>query len=156
MQLEEEHVKQPNPAALADELAIHALVARYCHAIAERDDDVWAATWAADAEWRVLGQTVNGRDAILAHYRGIVSGLRLVVQVAMNPVIEIAGEEASGRWLISETLQANDGRPALHFGTYLDRYRRDADGAWRFARREFRSSYLGPPDLSAVPRPRVG
>jgi len=149
-------VKQPNPGSLADELAIHALVARYCHAVAERDDDAWAATWAADAEWSVLGQTVRGRDAILAHYRGIVSGLRFVVQVAANPVIDLAGDEASGRWLITETLQTNDGRPALNFGRYRDRYRRDADGVWRFARRELQSSYLGPPDLSAAPRSRAG
>ncbi len=154
MDPEAEPLKQANPAALADELAIHALVARYCHAIAERDDEAWSATWAADAEWSVLGQTVHGRDAILAHYRGIVSGLRFVVQVATNPVIEIAGDEASGRWLISETLQTNDGRPALNFGRYRDRYRRD-DGVWRFARREFQSSYLGPPDLSGTPRPLV-
>lgn len=148
-------MKQPNPGALADELAIHALVARYCHAIAVRDDDAWAATWAADAEWSVLGTTVRGRDAILAHYRGMVSGLRFVVQVAANGLIEIAGDEASGRWLISETLQTNDGRPALNFGLYRDRYRRDPDGAWRFAQREFQSSYLGPPDLSSTPRPLV-
>jgi uncharacterized protein (TIGR02246 family) len=146
-------VKQPN---LADELAIHALVARYCHAIAERDDEAWAATWAADAEWSVLGKTVRGREAILAHYLGLVSGLRLVVQVAVNPLIEIDGDEASGRWLVTETLQTNDGRPALNLGLYRDRYRRDADGVWRFARREFQSSYLGPPDLSAAPRPLVG
>ena len=45
----------------------------------------------------MLGQTVHGRDAILAHYRGIVSSLRFVVQVAANGLIEIAGDEASGR-----------------------------------------------------------
>jgi uncharacterized protein (TIGR02246 family) len=149
-------VNQPDLATATDELAIHALVARYCHAIAQRDDEAWAATWAADAEWRVLGKTVRGRDAILAHYRGIVSGLRFVVQVAANGLIEIAGDGASGRWLITETLQTNDGRPALNIGLYRDDYRRDADGAWRFARREFQSSYLGPPDLSATPRPLTG
>jgi uncharacterized protein (TIGR02246 family) len=147
-------MRQPNSTVLADELAIQALVARYCHAIAVRDDEAWTATWSSDAEWRVLGQTLRGRDAILAHYRGLVSGLRLVVQVAANPVIEIAGDEASGRWLITETLQTNEGQPALNIGLYYDSYRRDGDGVWRFARREFRPSYFGPPDLSAAPRSR--
>ena len=140
--------------ALADELAIQALVARYCHAVSGRDDEAWAACWADDAEWSVLGKTVRGREAILAHYLAIVSGLRFVVQVAASPVIELAGDEASGRWLMSETLQTTDGRAAVNLGVYLDRYRRERDGAWRFGRREFQSRYLGPPDLSAAPRPR--
>ena len=72
----------------------------------------------------------------------------------MNPVIDAAGDEASGRWLVTETLQTTDGRPALNIGLYRDSYRRDPDGVWRFARREFQSSYLGPPDLSATPRSR--
>jgi len=42
---------------------------------------------------------------------------------------------------------------AVH-GRYLDRYRRDPDGVWRFTRREFQTRYLGPPDLSAPPAPR--
>lgn len=146
-------MSRENPSTAADELAIQALVARYCHAIAERDDEAWTSTWAADAEWTVLGQTLRGRDAILAHYRGIVAGFRWVVQVTTNGLIEIDGNEASGRWLVTETLQTNEGRPALNVGRYRDRYRRDADGAWRFAQREFQSSYLGAPDLSATPRP---
>jgi uncharacterized protein (TIGR02246 family) len=138
-----------------DDLAIRALVARYCHAIAERDDTAWANTWSADGEWCVLGHSVRGREDILAHYQRIVSGFRWVLQVAANGLLEIAGDEARGRWLISETLQANDGRPVLNIGSYHDRYRRDPDGAWRFARREFRGSYMGPPDLSGTPRPPV-
>lgn len=142
----------PDLRSLADRLAIEALVARYCHAVSDRDDDAWFATWAEDAEWLVMGQTVNGREKILAHYQAIVSGLALVVQTAANPVIEVAGDEATGRWLMHEVLKTKDGHAAVNHGLYLDRYRRERDGAWRFARREFRSRYLGPPDLSASPR----
>jgi len=52
-----------------------------------------------------------------------------VVQFASNGLIEVADDEASGRWLITETLQANDGRPGLDVGVYRDRYRRDPDVA---------------------------
>jgi uncharacterized protein (TIGR02246 family) len=137
---------------VADELAIRNLVARYCHAVSERDDAAWASTWTADAEWRVLGNTVRGRDEVLAHYRRIVSGIRWVMQFATNGVIEPDGDAARGRWLVVETAQLQGGRPVLNLGQYLDRYRRDADGAWRFARREFRNAYLGPPELGAEPR----
>ncbi|HXX47450.1 MAG TPA: nuclear transport factor 2 family protein [Myxococcota bacterium] len=139
---------------VADELAIRNLVARYCHSIAERDFETWASSWAEDGEWHVLGQTVRGRAEILARYRALTGATRLVIQVASDGVIEVDGDMASGRWQMTETIQTQDGRAALNLGRYLDRYRRDADGAWRFTRREFQTRYLGPPDLSAPPAPR--
>jgi hypothetical protein len=117
-------------ARLADELAIRALVARHCHAIAERDDEAWAETFAADGEWLVLGQ--------------------------QDGLVELHGDEASGQWQIAETLQLKDGRPLVNVGRYRDRYRRDADGAWRFLRRELRLSYSGPADYSAESHPPEG
>jgi len=143
--------------SVADELAIRNLVARYCHAIADRDDKAWADCWSADSEWNVLGQTARGREAILARYQSLVAGCRFVEQVATDGVIELAGDRARGRWRIAETLflkQAPAGM--VNRGSYADEYRRDPDGAWRFARREFKANYFGAPDLSAAPRPSPG
>jgi uncharacterized protein (TIGR02246 family) len=137
---------------LADELAIRGLVARYCHAIAERDDEKWADSWHEDGEWVVLGQAVRGRAAILERYRLLTGPTRFVMQVASDGALDLAGDEASGRWQITETIQLQNGQAALNLGRYLDRYRRGRDGLWRFARREFVTRYLGPPDLSAAPR----
>ena len=132
-----------------DEREIRTLVARYCHAIGERDDDAWAATWAEDGEWVVLGTAVQGRDAILAHYRKLVGGVRWVVQLAHDGLVEIEGDTAHGRWQILELLQWSHGAGAHNVGRYRDRYARGRDGEWRFARREFHLVYHGPPDLSA-------
>lgn len=135
-----------------DERAIRNLVARYCHAIAERDDAAWAATWAEDGEWLVLGAGLRGREQILAHYRKLVAGVRWVVQVAHDGIVELQGDDtALGRWLILEHLQWARGGGGTNVGRYRDAYLRGADGEWRFARRELRATYLGPPDLSAPP-----
>ena len=142
--------------SVSDELAIRNLVARYCHAIAERDDKAWAETWAADGEWKVLGQSLRGREAILAHYRGLIAGCRWVEQVASDGVIEVDGDTARGQWQIAETIFPKEGTPAINKGRYSDQYRRDPDGAWRFARREFKGRYFGATDLSAGPRPPAG
>lgn len=142
--------------AISDELAIRSLVARYCHAIAERDDKAWEATWAEDGEWHVLGQIAQGRGAILARYQSLVAGARWVVQVATDGVIELAGDQASGRWQIAESIQTLDGRAFINMGRYADQYRRGGDGVWRFARREIAISYMGPADLSAESRPPAG
>jgi uncharacterized protein (TIGR02246 family) len=138
--------------SVADELAIRNLVARYCHAIADRDDKAWAECWCADAEWNVLGQSVRGREAILAHYQKLISGCRWVEQVATDAVIELDGDPARGKWRIAETIFPNEGAAMVNRGWYSDQYRRDPDGRWRFARREFRGNYFGAADLSGKPR----
>jgi uncharacterized protein (TIGR02246 family) len=140
-------------APLADEHAIRDLVARYCHAIAEHDDAAWAATWAEDGAWLVLGAEVRGRAAVLEHYRKLVADVRWVVQVAHDGILEVEGDRASGRWLILEWLQWKDGRRGQNVGRYRDRYVREADGEWRFSERRFQATYLGPPDLSGPPAP---
>jgi ketosteroid isomerase-like protein len=128
--------------------AIRDLVARYCHAIAERDDKAWADTWAEDGEWVVLGSAVRGRDAILAHYQRLVSGVRWVVQFAHDGLLEIDGATARGRWQIVEHMQGLKGGGGTNIARYRDAYVRGADGRWRFARRELTATYLGPADLS--------
>jgi uncharacterized protein (TIGR02246 family) len=138
--------------SVADELAVRNLVARYCHAIADRDDKAWAECWCADGEWNVLGQSVRGREAILAHYQKLITGCRWVEQVATDGVIELDGDTLRGSWRIAETIFLIEGASMINRGSYSDRYRRDSDGVWRFARRDFKGNYFGPPDLSGKPR----
>lgn len=132
-----------------DDGAIRDLVAAYCHAIAERDDAAWAATWAEDAEWVVLGSTVRGRDAIVAHYQKLISSVRWVMQFAHNGLVEIEGDRARGRWLIVEYMQGARGAGGQNAARYRDDYVRGEDGRWRFARRELHVTYVGRADLSS-------
>jgi uncharacterized protein (TIGR02246 family) len=134
--------------AMNDDRAIRNLVARYCHAIAERDDEAWLDAWAEDAEWVVLGRTLRGRDAILAHYRQLVSGVRWAVQQATDGVIEVDGSRGRGRWQVFEFMQGARGEGGQNVARYRDDYVRCADGRWRFARRELLVTYLGPADLN--------
>ncbi len=132
-----------------DDRAIRDLVSTYCHAIAERDDAAWASTWAEDGEWVVLGSTVRGREAILAHYAKLVSGVRWVIQHANNGIVEIDGDAARGRWQIVEYLQGAGGGGGVNIARYRDDYARGSDGKWRFARRELLTTHVGAADLSA-------
>lgn len=144
-------------ADLRDQQAIRTLVARYCHSIGACDDDAWAATWDENGEWRVLGNTARGRAAVLEHYQKLVAGVSFVVQMAFDPIIEVNGDRAEGRWQVLEYLKFLDGNGAQNLGYYQDEYVRCADGEWRFALRDFSPRYLGPPDLSAPPAaPRKG
>jgi uncharacterized protein (TIGR02246 family) len=139
--------------AADDERAIRRLVARYCHAIAERDDAAWAATWAEDGEWLVLGAAIRSRVAILEHYRKLVSRARWVVQLATDGIVDVDGDTAQGRWQVLEFLQWSNSTGGQNVARYRDRYVRGADGEWRFARRQLLVTYIGGPDLTADPPP---
>ena len=104
----------------------------------------------------MLGSTVRGRDAILAHYQKLVSGVRWVIQHANNGIVEVDGDAGRGRWQIVEYLQGAGGGGGVNIARYRDDYVRGSDGRWRFARRELHATHLGPADLSARDRKREG
>lgn len=142
------------PAGLeTDELAIRALVSRYCDAVARRDLAAWGDTFAEDGVWEVLGRRAEGRAPAVSLLEKLLETVTWVIQVPdFGLVEEIDGDRAGGRWYIHEWLRFADGRPALNIGVYQDRYRRTPEG-WRFAHRRFSPLYMGPPDLSAEPLP---
>lgn len=139
--------------AVAHELAVRTLVARYADAVCRHDVSAWRSTWAEDSEWQLMGSTLTGRDAITEYYESVVAQLEAVVQFAHGGIIEFAGaDSAHGRWSITEHARMANGDPLFTIGLYEDDYVR-SDGEWLFARRIFRNLYIGPPDLSSSFRP---
>lgn len=130
-----------------DELAIRSLVDRYCDAVNRRDTEAWLETWTDDPSWELFGRPMQGRDAALEMFQGALAMLNFVVQTAVNPVIDLDGDRASGRWLVTEWSESEQlGRLMLVF-IYLDEYAR-TDAGWRIASRRMQLLYQGPPDLS--------
>ena len=142
-------------ARIADELAIRNLVARYADAVAAKDRETWAATWAPDGEWNLMGRAAEGRESIVELWLKLIEGFSLVMQVATNGVIDVAGDRATGRWTVNEYGWTTAGGGVVTLGLYRDTYAR-VDGAWLFARRRFDLLYSGPPDLSGSPLPYPG
>ncbi len=133
---------------VADELALRELVARYADAVCRRDTAAWRATWAADGEWQIMGQTVQGRDEIVALWERFMAGIPQVIQIPHEGLIEIDGARASLRWYVTEQGKLADGSALVMTGVYLDECVKE-DEVWLFAKRVFHSLYSGPPDLSA-------
>jgi hypothetical protein len=138
--------------AIADELAIRNLVARYADAVSRRDHERWASTWATKGEWSLLGQVAQGREDVVALFRRLVDGFAFVAQHLGSGEIDLADGAATGRWQIVEYAKLANGTALLTLGLYDDEYVRE-DGEWRFRSRRFRPLYSGPPDLSAQPIP---
>jgi uncharacterized protein (TIGR02246 family) len=120
----------------ADSLAIHALIAAYGDAVSRRDAVAWGATWADDARWLLMGQTVNGRAAIVALWEAAMAQFDAVSFIAAPGPISVAGDHATARTQTQEVLRTADGQIRRVAGIYDDIFVRTARG-WRFAARDF-------------------
>jgi len=137
---------------LQDELAIRDLVARYADAVNRHAEEDWAATWAPDGVWKMMGNTLEGRDAVVGMWRGAMGFFSFVVQLIHSGTVEIEGETARGRFYLTEMGHTAAGDKMLTIAVYHDELAK-IDGHWLFTRRQFEPLYQGGPDLNgkAIP-----
>jgi uncharacterized protein (TIGR02246 family) len=122
-----------------DELAIHRVLARYCHTIDDGAFDAFADLWAVDAEFVLRGTVTRGRDAIRDVIEAMQPPERRGRHLTMNAVIDVDGDAAR---VVSDFLffgrdpgAPTDVPPALRYiGRYHDALVR-SDGGWQFRRR---------------------
>jgi hypothetical protein len=119
---------------LADIEEIKQLKARY--AAACDDDyaaDALAALFTEDAVWDggFMGYAET-RDGIRNFFLTATKVVSFAVHGISNPIIEIDGDEATGRWYLHQPMVIRDGNACFWFcAQYQDRYVRTADG-WKF------------------------
>lgn len=131
-----------------DDIEIRELVARYGHAVSERDTDGWRETWIEESEWNVLGHSPRGREDIVTLWLRLMAQFPMIVHRASDGIVRLEGDTATGTWAIVESGQSARGDGVVVLGKYEDWYVRTADG-WRFKRRDFGCYYQGPPDVTA-------
>jgi ketosteroid isomerase-like protein len=131
----------------ADERAIRRLVAQYADGVTRNDEQTWIGTWADDGSWTLGGNTSTGHANLLATWKGLMALFDTVVQLPQNGLLEIAGDRATGRWVVVELGRTANGAASFSVGSYADVYRRSKTG-WKFSERRFEFIYTGPPDLS--------
>jgi hypothetical protein len=141
-----------NDSTVADELAIRSLVARYAEAVSAYDEQMWAATWAENGNWQVMGHSPVGVTALVATWHELMGGFEFVVQQANSGYVDIDGDTARGRWQFVEYGKMKNGGAMINIGFYRDECVKVA-GEWRFLKRVFAPLYVGPPDLSGAPSP---
>lgn len=119
---------------LEDLEAIRALKHRYCTYCDDGYDAArLAPLFAEDAIWDggVLGRFV-GREAIRAFFVQCAKLVPFAIHQVTNPVLEIDGDRASGRWYLWEPIVFASGNRGLWMAArYDDRYRRER-GEWLF------------------------
>ena len=60
---------------LEDRIAIRELCETYADAVVRADAGDWGKVWSEDAHWDLMGNKVDGREAIVAFWKQAMSGL---------------------------------------------------------------------------------
>ena len=136
-------------STLDEELALRNLMARYIDAVNRYDEPAWAATWAENSVWNLLGNPVEGRDNILALWRQMMQTFEFAIMMPSSSLFEIDGDTARGHWYLHEYTRDLEGTATTVLSRYLDTYVKQ-DGEWLYQSREYNFIYNGPPDLSGA------
>lgn len=136
----------PEIEFLLAEAAIRQLYARYADAVWRKDRAALVSCFTDDATWKIAGRTLVGHQAIGEFFEASVGASQKVMFWWGNPVLEIAGDEATGRLQVTELIKRADVE-LRSLAIYYERYRRIED-RWLLSFHHFNMHYLGPPDLS--------
>lgn len=123
-----------------DQLAIRALLERYCDGVNQRDAEIWGSTWAEDAVWELphLDMAgITGREQIVAAWLEAMKLFPFVNMMAHPGFIEVSGDRAVMRSYTSEVAVMQDGSEISPRGEYEDECVR-VNGEWKFSLRRFK------------------
>jgi uncharacterized protein (TIGR02246 family) len=129
------------------EAGIRQLHARCADAVWRKDYEGFGDCFTEDAEWRISGMVLRGRDEIVGNLKRLLPKFHRVLMTFRTPIIEVGEGTASGRTYTTEQSTFSDGRPATTIGIYYERFVNQG-GQWRFSWRLFQLHYMGPADLS--------
>jgi ketosteroid isomerase-like protein len=144
-----------DPADVADHVAIGALQAAYGDAVTRRDWPAVVALFTPDATVTLdLGRgepRVLGPVELVAFVEEAIARFDLFLFTILNRlVLEVDGDEATGRVWLAEVRQDGDGVASTAYGRYDDTYRRTG-ATWRIAGRRYRSiARTAPPGSGAA------
>ncbi len=140
---------------LEDIEAIKRLKARYCELCdagltdpANRDELVGHFTVDATVDFGMgEGSSFEGKEGLELFFGTVVpSGVSFCMHMLHNPIIEVDGDCATGRWYFeAPTTNAVTGKAQWMAGRYLEEYAR-VDGVWKFSFIRTEWKYIAPYD----------
>jgi uncharacterized protein (TIGR02246 family) len=128
---------QPEPTLLPDPatvVGVQDLFAQYAHRIDGRDFDGFGELFTADADYSLAGNQQQGRDAIKAFMRSVMTspgGAHIITNVSVRS----AGDgtvSAIADYLLTRRPETDAPFAVIGVGTYDARVVHD-EGAWRFS-----------------------
>ena len=133
---------------LVVESGVRQLHARFIDAVWRKDAEAFADCFAVDAEWKIAGMHMRGREEIGSTFGLLLGVCARVVILPGIPLLDVSGGTVGSRTNVTELAKMVDGTSAMTVGVYYDRYVEEG-GVWRFQWRHFGLHYRGPIDMSA-------
>lgn len=132
------------PQDLVDIYEIQQLKYRYCRLLDTKQFDELGLLLVPDCTVAYGGGaiTLEGRDAVVAYLTKAMGSTRILTShVVAHPEIEVVGDVASGSWVLTDVVVAQDDQCSIRGASYyLDRYVRTDDG-WRIEHTGYRRLY---------------
>ena len=103
-------------------------------AIDRKDWDAYAAGFAEDGEFEIMGDRRKGRAEIAAGPSRDLAKYDRLQHLVMNEIVDVDGDRAAGQWYAIAVHVPDASDPGTHADVglrYRFKVRRD-DGAWRF------------------------
>lgn len=118
-----------------DRTAIEELKHEYCYRLDSTDIDGFVDLFTEDARFDIAGIAEGeGHDQLREFITGIADrDLETLAHMVANPVLDIDGDTASGKWYYVVMIESGDGGVEWGQGRYDEEYRR-VDGEWRISR----------------------
>ena len=142
-------------AAIED---IKRLKYRYFRSLDLKDWDTFGDCLAEDVSAKygtqAMGEPLHydNRAAVVEFMASNLGPGVVTMHVAQHPEIEVNGDTASGSWGFEDTVIVPDFKVLIRgAGYYHDKYRRDADGAWRIASTGYERIYEAMTSLDDTP-----
>lgn len=140
---------------ISDRLEIQDLLARYCHAIDERDWDALDGVFTSDAliDYSAAGGAAGSYPEIKRWLGEALAKFPMFQHLATTTKLDLQGDEARARTILFNPMlfpdEAGTPQPFFMGLWYVDRLVRTSDG-WRIAERreEMGWSHMVPPQLS--------
>lgn len=133
---------------IAAEFAIRQLQARYADALWRKDPNSFAELFARDAEWKISGMHLKGREEIRETFAKYMVHMDRSLMTFRTPIVDEVDGVLTSRTYVTEQNRFADGQCAATLGIYYERFVEEV-GRLRFAYRHWNMHYIGPADLSA-------
>lgn len=114
-----------------DREAIRRLKHEYCYLIDDGDYEEWVDLFTDDGQFSLGETTFAGHDELYEFAtERFDSVYETTAHVVSNPLIDVEGDEATGRWYLMLAYRTPDGEVGWKQTTYEDEYRK-VDGEWK-------------------------
>lgn len=116
--------------SLEDQHAIRRLKYEYCRSVDEQAADQFVQLFSENATLDTPTTSARGRDELRAFIEELRDReIEAISHVPTNPIVDVDGDQAVGRWYYVVLISNEDGTTELGQGRYGDTYSK-VDGEW--------------------------